>query len=81
MARSRRKTPIISWTTAESEKKDKQLSSRATRRVNAVRVKGKELDDIWLAGSREIYGSGAWKFDKDGKQWMGREVKEKYMRK
>lgn len=81
MSRSYRKTPIIPRTTAVSEKKDKQLASRATRRVNAERVKSSELEDIYPASSIEIYGSGNCKFDKDGKYWIGKTIPEKYTRK
>jgi hypothetical protein len=39
MSRSIKKTPICGITTAESEKKDKQRASRATRRVNYTATK------------------------------------------
>jgi hypothetical protein len=68
MARSRRITPITSFTTSDSDKLAKRKANRAERRaVRAALVGGR--DDDMLPARREI--SDPWNFPKDGKAWFG----------
>ena len=66
MSHSYRHTPITGITTAESEKRDKQLASRRWR--HAVREAIRRGRDV-LPVRREC--SDPWLFDKDGKRWWG----------
>jgi hypothetical protein len=61
VTRSRKKHPITGWTTAKSEKKDKQSANRRLRRI----VKQNPTKEL-LPIQREI--SDVYLFDKDGKQ-------------
>lgn len=75
MSRSKRKTPILGITKAESEKKDKQSASRKFRRKTRQA----------LPNGRQLPGSlndvsNPWTFAKDGKQYLRENIKE-YMRK
>lgn len=65
MSRSRKKTPIIGITTAETEKKNKLESNRKFRRLNRIKIHKGDFDFFQL---REI--SNVWGFDKDGKQYL-----------
>ncbi len=67
MARSRKKTPVISVTTARSEKADKRLTHRVERRTNKV-ILGMTKDDVALKQVREL--SDPWCFGKDGKRYV-----------
>lgn len=80
MSRSRKKTPIHGNTTVTSEKKDKQLASRAHRRAEKQAVEQgeepplqKETSDIWSFGKD---GKAYWNSD-----YMTDEEIEKEMRK
>jgi len=75
MSRSRRKTPIIGWTTADSEKQDKRLANRRLR--HRVRQTLRVNPHAELPLLREV--SNVWLMDKDGKQRIG--VNSKLMRK
>ncbi len=69
MSRSFRKTPIFGHTTAESEKEDKRMANRATRRAVKIALKiGKDvLPDLREKGN--VYN-----FAKDGKSyWISTE--------
>jgi hypothetical protein len=84
MSRSRKKNPIIGHTLAESEKRDKQRASRATRRVNAFRLKAcQDLGEFEPLSNAQINGAGAYVFAKDGKQTISPENPnlKKFMRK
>lgn len=56
MSRSRKKTPIIGITTAETEKKNKLEANRRLRRLNRIKIdKGnydlfqlREISDVWV---------------------------------
>jgi len=64
MSRSRRHTPIMGVTTAESEKQDKRRANRALRRtVKTVLLKEPEADVIPTL--EEV--SDIWSFAKDGR--------------
>jgi hypothetical protein len=76
MARSRRKTPIVSISSSASEKQDKRRANRALRRAVNVAVKtGKDdlpvIDDV----------SNPWAMSKDGKTYLGLKNSAKWMRK
>jgi len=64
MSRSRKKTKIHGITTAESEKKDKQIANRKYRRIVKQKVK---CDSEDLPNLREV--SDIWLFEKDGKKY------------
>ena len=64
MSRSRRKTPIVGITTAESDKPFKMAEHRRERRaVNAALAQGGEPPHALLFGD-------PWSSDKDGKQYV-----------
>lgn len=66
MSRSRRHTPIMGVTTAESEKQDKRRANRALRRrVKTILLKDPEADVIPTL--EEV--SDIWSFEKDGKMY------------
>jgi hypothetical protein len=69
MSRSRRRTPIVGHTKAESEKKDKQRANRRIRRVTRVKLRSNPEQDL-LPHVREL--SDPWMMSKDGKQWLAR---------
>jgi hypothetical protein len=78
MARSKRKTPIRGITTAESEKKDKQLAHRKYRR--ATRVVLQQVPDAEIFPHvREL--SDPWSMGKDGKMRFDPQRYSKDMRK
>jgi hypothetical protein len=67
MSRSKRKTPIFGYTTAETEKRDKRLANRAYRhRLKSQRPSENEV----IPHRREL--SNVWCFDKDGKRYVHR---------
>lgn len=65
MSRSRKKTPITGYTTAETEKDDKRRANRKLRRITKVQVK---KGDDQFTELREI--SNVWAFGKDGKRYL-----------
>ena len=65
MSKSFRKSPFCGMTTAESEKKDKQLAHRRERRIVHQILASDPLRPV-LPHRREV--SNVWSFDKDGKQ-------------
>ncbi len=65
MSRSKRRTPIIGYTSAETEKQDKRRANRALRRKVKVSI---NQGDFELPLLREV--STVWSFDKDGKQYL-----------
>jgi len=70
MSRSRRKNPIFGLTTAKSEKIDKQLASRAKRRIS--HIKEHELlfdDDVMFLQDGELSIDNIFNWSKDGKQY------------
>ena len=64
MSRSRRKTPVVGWTLAESEKGDKQKANRKLRRL------AKEAVRLAKEPPLQKETSNVWTFSKDGKMWM-----------
>jgi hypothetical protein len=67
MSRSTKKALFHAHTYAPSEKKDKQRASRATRRVNAIKLRSEDLEVYFPRTSFEINGAGEWMFAKDGR--------------
>lgn len=65
MSRSYKHTTISAITTAQSEKKDKQLANRRFRRISKHRVR---IDAEPLIDLNEI--SDIWDFQKDGKRYF-----------
>jgi len=65
LSKSYRKHPFCGMTTAESEKKDKQLAHRRERRIVRQILGSDPLRPV-LPHRREV--SNVWSFDKDGKQ-------------
>jgi len=63
MSRSYNKNPIRGNTTADSEKKDKQIANRSFRRTSKQKIKNEKEPPL----VRE--NSNVWTFDKDGKHW------------
>ena len=79
MARSRRRTPIASITTAASEKQDKRWANRIHRSVARTIIKrDTDPDATVLPIMREV--SDEWSMAKDGRSWFGRHF-PKLMRK
>ena len=73
MSRSRRKSPFVGNTCAESEKQDKRMANRALRR------KSKQGENLEIVVDRRQI-SDVWCFAKDGKQRIGTSD-SKWMRK
>ena len=73
MSRSKRKTPICSWTTACSEKWNKRKANRKLRhKAKLYILAGKEI----MPEIREV--SEVYNFSKDGKQYLGKDAMEKH---
>ena len=69
MSRSRRKTPIVGYTLARSEKADKRIATgklRAAHRAVLAHVGGGDV----VAPDWRSVGHGSWDFAKDGKWWV-----------
>lgn len=75
MSRSRRKTPIVGMTTAESDKPFKEAEHRRERR--SVRAAVKQLED---APDPKLFGNPC-HAEKDGKQWLDLSHRGELMRK
>lgn len=75
MSRSRRKTPIVGMTTAESDKPFKIAEHRRERR--SVRAAVRQLED---APDPKEFGN-PWHGEKDGKQWLDLSHRGELMRK
>lgn len=79
MSRSRKKTPIISHTKADSDKPFKvQEHKRERRTVKHHLTKDQDYDSMVLP-DQERFGN-EWNAPKDGKSWTDR-PKDKWMRK
>lgn len=65
MSRSYKHATISAITTAQSEKRDKQLANRRFRRISKHRVR---IDEEPLIDLNEI--SDPWDFQKDGKRYF-----------
>ena len=78
MSRSRRTTPIAGNTCASSEKYDKRVASRRSRRVNREILK--EFGDDSLLKDRKETGD-PWVMSKDGKQFFDPENPSDLIRK
>ena len=77
MSHSKRKTPIFGYTTAESEKEDKQKANRKYRRTAKERLR-EDGGDESIPDCKAV--SNRWLMQKDGKSYY-READEKDMRK
>ena len=73
MSRSYKHTTISGITTAQSEKRDKQLANRRFRRISKHRVR---IDAEPLIDLDEI--SDIWNFQKDGKRYFDLEEAKKF---
>ncbi len=79
MARSHRRTPIISMMTSANEKQDKRWANRNHRSATRRAVKrDTDPDATVLPIMREV--SDEWAMAKDGRSWFGRDI-PKLMRK
>jgi hypothetical protein len=75
MARSRRRTPIISITTSASEKQDKRHANRNCRSALRRALKcGQDPDAAVLPVLRDV--SDPWAMAKDGRSWFGQHFPE-----
>ena len=71
MSRSKKKNPIIGYTTSKSEKQDKQLANRKLRSAFKVLVNNSvDPDEIPVALSSIRSVSNVWTFSKDGKHFF-----------
>ncbi|NOL50372.1 hypothetical protein [Pelistega europaea] len=73
MSRSYRKNPIVGYSCAESEKKDKQLANRKFRRRAKVAILAGREPPVRM---REVVC--VWSFAKDGKQYCSKETIKAY---
>lgn len=73
MSRSYRKTPIMGWTTAVSEKQDKRKANRAFRRQTKTAIASNKEPPFSI---RQV--SDVWCFAKDGKGYCHAETIVKY---
>lgn len=73
MSRSYKHTTISAITTAQSEKRDKQLANRRFRRISRHRVK---IEREPLIDLDEI--SDIWDFQKDGKRYFFSDEAKKF---
>jgi len=73
MSRSRRNTPILAMTNANSEKKDKRLASRGRRSLLTSKLRPNVAlsEDFDLPNQGDHPRSGQWTFAKDGKLFRG----------
>jgi len=78
MSRSKRKTPILGITTAETEATDKAKWHRRHRREERARLGAEGVD--YVARSHREH-SDPWVMDKDGKKYYGLTLGSPYMRK
>jgi hypothetical protein len=72
MSRSRRRTPKVGLSTAESEKDDKARSHRRGRHAMKQMLVTAADDPDVVPAEPEHPRSGGWTFSKDGKNWIGR---------
>jgi hypothetical protein len=80
MSRSRRKTPIMGLTTAESERKDKQRWHRRFRAVEHRLLARMPDEDEHIPPEVHTIAN-VWSFAKDGKQHITGPDKKRWMRK
>ena len=73
MARSKRKTPKLAITCAESEKDDKRIAARRERAriTSKLSVHAAPEPDFDLVEHGEHRRHGHWVFAKDGKYYVG----------
>lgn len=75
MARSRRRTPIISMTTTASEKQDKRWANRNHRAaLRRILKRAADSDAAVLPTLRDV--SDPWDMAKDGRSWFGHHTPE-----
>ena len=80
MSRSRKKTPISGHTKAPSDKPFKIQEHKRERRVVKHRLTSAVDYDNMVLPDKENFGN-AWNSPKDGKHWLRRSIKDKWMRK
>jgi hypothetical protein len=72
MARSKRKTPKLAITGAESEKDDKRIAARERARITSkLSVHAASEPDFDLVEHGDHPSHGHWVFAKDGKYYTG----------
>lgn len=76
MSRSKKKTPKIGTTNADTEKESKRKANRKFRRTSKIGLK--KSKDVLPKKIREV--SDVWAFDKDGKRYLKSPTK-KHLRK
>lgn len=79
MSRSRKNTPIVGHTKAESDKPFKVKEHRRERRVVKQDLTSTDDYDNLALPDKKQYGND-WESPKDGKRWI-KKPKEKWMRK
>lgn len=67
MSRSRKKTPVIGHTMADSEKYDKKLANRTMRRNASKITSADRFEDTEHIHRKK---DGNWLFKKDGKMYL-----------
>lgn len=76
MSRSRRKTPVYGYATADSEAEDKRLWHQRWRAHERDRLR-KLPEDFEHLTTRRREVSNPWAMAKDGRQWFGWKQQEK----
>lgn len=81
MSRSFRKSPVVSWCCADSEKDDKRISNRKFRKKSKHILKTSEEYENLPLHQREV--TNVYTFAKDGKTYIGKNCFEfkKFLRK
>jgi len=74
MSRSKRKTPVVGFTTSRSEKQEKRLINRALRRKSKVILKDVDEEENYILPIADDY-MNVWSMSKDGKQRMTKHEK------
>ena len=75
MSRSRRKTPIFSYASADSEAHDKRIwHSRMRHRERQALHSADDYDEHLTTVRDDV--SSTWNMDKDGKHWLGEKSRE-----
>jgi hypothetical protein len=79
VSRSRRHTPLMGLTCAESEKQDKKRWHSKLRSKERIRLKCIPPDEYIPLSINDA--SNTYSFAKHGTQWLFRGIRKKYMRK
>ena len=75
MARSYRRTPIVSYTTARTDKPGKQQANRTLRAAARHALANcRDYEELTMPALREV--SNVWSFPKDGKHYIHRRFRD-----